>query len=112
LPEVRFSNGDLWPDNLIVRDQQLAGVIDFTNAGFSDPIYEFLLPFFVAPELRGRGIEERYFRRMGFDPDTLSWYHGLEYFDTWHWVRSTGEPFVQYTAERLVAALERWLDEA
>jgi len=111
LPAVRFSNGDLWPDNLIVQDQQLAGVIDFANAGFSDPIYEFLLPFFVRPELCGRGIEERYCRRMGFDPDTLPWYRGLEYFDTWHWVLAIGKPFVHHTADSLAAALNRWLDE-
>jgi len=112
LPVVRFSNGDLWLDNLIVRGRQLAAVIDFENAGFSDPIYEFLLPFFVCPELRGRGIEERYCQRMGFDPDSLPWYRGLEYFDTWHWVLKTGQPFVHHTAASLAAALRRWLDKA
>ena len=71
LPELRFSNGDLWPDNLIVRDGQLAGVIDWALSGFSDPIFEFLLPFFLRPALRGRGIEERYCQRMGFDPAVL-----------------------------------------
>ncbi|MGD2207410.1 MAG: phosphotransferase [Anaerolineae bacterium] len=110
LPAVRFSNGDLWPDNLIVRDQQLVGIIDWTNAGFTDPIYEFLLPFFVRPELRGRGLEERYCRLMGFDPAALPWYRGLEYFDTWHWVLKTGEPFEHYTVDRLAAALTHWLD--
>jgi len=109
-PAVRFSNGDLWLDNLIVRDGQLAGVIDFENAGFSDPIYEFLLPFFVSPGLRGRGLEERYCERMGFDAGLLGWYQGLEYFDTWHWVNTTGEPFEHYTSEKLQIALQRWLD--
>lgn len=108
-PEARFSNGDLWLDNLIVRERQLVGVIDFENAGFSDPIYEFLLSFFVSPELRDRGIEQRYYQRMGFDADTLHWYHGLEYFDTWHWVRSTGEPFNQYNDESLTEELKKWL---
>ncbi|HEY45051.1 MAG TPA: phosphotransferase [Anaerolineae bacterium] len=111
LPSVRFSNGDLWLDNLIVRNQQIVGVIDFENAGFSDPIYEFLLPFFVSPGLLDRGIEERYFERMGFDPNTLPWYHALEYFDTWHWVLLKGEPFVHHTADSLRAALKQWLDE-
>lgn len=111
LPAVRFSNGDLWLDNMLVRDRQLVGVIDFESAGFSDPIFEFLLPFFVSPELRGRGIEERYCRRMGFDPSVLSWYRGLEYLDTWHWVMSTGEPFVHYSAENLPIALENWLSD-
>jgi aminoglycoside phosphotransferase (APT) family kinase protein len=110
LPDFRFSNGDLWPDNLIVRDKKLAGVIDWEHAGFSDPIFELLLPFFVAPELRGRGLEERYCRRMGFDPAVLPWYHALEYYDTWHWVEQLGEPFEQYTAGGLSAALARWLD--
>jgi aminoglycoside phosphotransferase (APT) family kinase protein len=110
-PAVRFSNGDLWLDNLIVRDGQLAGIVDFENAGFSDPIYEFLLPFFVSPGLRGRGIEERYCERMGFDAGVLRWYRGLEYFDTWCWVKKTGKPFEHYTSEKLQRALERWLDE-
>jgi aminoglycoside phosphotransferase (APT) family kinase protein len=109
-PAVRFSNGDLWLDNLIVRDKQLAGVIDFENAGFSDPIYEFLLPFFVSPQLRGMGVEERYCERMGFDVGLLGWYHGLEYFDTWHWVKATGKPFEQYTSQNLRDALESWLE--
>jgi aminoglycoside phosphotransferase (APT) family kinase protein len=112
LPAVRFSNGDLWLDNLIARDRKLTGVIDFENAGFSDPIYEFLLPFFVSPGLRGRGIEERYCKRMGFDVALLKWYRGLEYFDTWHWVEATGESFEHYTSENLQVALESWLDEA
>jgi aminoglycoside phosphotransferase (APT) family kinase protein len=107
----RFSNGDLWLDNLIVHDRKLTGVIDFENAGFSDPIYEFLLSFFVRPELCGRGIEERYCQRMGFDPGLLPWYRGLEYFDTWHWVMKTGQPFERHTSESLPAALERWLDQ-
>lgn len=111
LPEMRFSNGDLWLDNFIVRDEQLAGIIDFANAVFSDPIYEFLLSFFVCSELQGRGIEERYCQRMGFDLGTLPWYHGLEYLDTWHWVLLTGEPFVHHTDESLRADLEKWLDE-
>jgi aminoglycoside phosphotransferase (APT) family kinase protein len=108
-PPPRFSNGDLWLDNLIVRDRRLVGVIDFEGAGFSDPIFEFLLSFFVSPELRGRGTEERYCRRMGFDPALLPWYRGLEVFDTWRWVMATGRPFVHYTAENLAEALEDWL---
>ena len=39
LQGARFSNGDLWLDNQIIRNRQLVGVIDFENAGFSDPIY-------------------------------------------------------------------------
>jgi aminoglycoside phosphotransferase (APT) family kinase protein len=108
-PEVRFSNGDLWLDNFLVRDRQLVGVIDFEGAGFSDPIFEFLLSFFVSPTLQGRGIEERYCRRIGYDPSILLWYHGLEFFDTWGWVVKTGKSFVHQTAESLEANLEQWL---
>jgi len=111
LPEVRFGNGDLWLDNFLVRDEKLAGVIDFTNAGFSDPIYEFLLSFFACPGLRGRGIEQRYCQRIGVDPEILHWYHGLEYFDTLRWVLASGEPFEQHTEESLEKDLIRWLDE-
>jgi aminoglycoside phosphotransferase (APT) family kinase protein len=110
LPETRFSNGDLWLDNFIVRNRELAGVIDFANAGFSDPIYEFLLSPFLNPVLRERGLEERYCQKLGVDPGVLRWYHGLEYFDSWHWVLKTGQPYEQHTAEDLRAGLERWLD--
>ena len=110
-PSIRFSNGDLWLDNFIVRERQLAGVIDFQNATFSDPIYEFLLSFFVVPELQGRGIEARFCRRIGCDPAILQWYHGLEYLDTWRWVLVTGEPFVHHTAESLEMNLQAWLAE-
>jgi aminoglycoside phosphotransferase (APT) family kinase protein len=109
LPETRFSNGDLWLDNFLVRDRQLVGVIDFEGAGFSDPIFEFLLSFFVSPGLQRRGIEEHFCQRIGYDPTILVWYHGLEFFDTWHWVVKTGEPFVHYTADSLETDLEKWL---
>jgi aminoglycoside phosphotransferase (APT) family kinase protein len=110
LPGTRFSNGDLWPDNMIVREGRLAGIIDWALAGFSDPVFEFLLPFFLRPPLRGRGIEARYCQRMGFDPEILPWYHGLEFFDSWRWVLVTGEPYEQHTADSLQADLARWLE--
>ncbi len=108
-PALRFSNGDLWLDNFIVRDRKLAGVIDFQNAAFSDPIFEFLLSFFVSPELQGRGVEERYCLRLGYDPAILHWYHGLELLDTWAYVLSSGESFVHHTAQSLEADLRKWL---
>ena len=111
LPPVRFSNGDLWLDNFIVQDGKLAGVIDFQGAAFSDPVFEFLLSFFVSPELQGRGIEERFCQRIGVDPAVLHWYHGLEYFDVWSWTLSTGKNFVHHTAESLEMNLKNWLDE-
>lgn len=109
LPAARFSNGDLWPENLLVRNRVLVGVIDWQHAGLSDPIYEFLLPFFLVPELRGRGIEQRYCARMGFDSRMLHWYHGLEFFDSLRWVLKTGEPYMIHTADSLRDDLTRWL---
>lgn len=110
-PGDRFSNGDLWPENLLVRGRQLVGIIDWQHAGFTDPLFEFLLPFFLVPELRGRGIEEAYCERMGFDPAVLAWYHGLEFFDSLRWVLKLGEPYEMHTAESLKRDLERWLAE-
>jgi len=109
LPETTFSNGDLWPENLLVRDRRLVGVIDWQHAGWSDPIFEFLLPFFLVPDLRNRGIEARYCERQGFDPASLDWYHGVEYFDSLSFVLKTGEPYEMHTAESLRKDLERWL---
>jgi aminoglycoside phosphotransferase (APT) family kinase protein len=109
-PELCFSNGDLWLDNILVKDRKLIGVIDFEQAGFSDPIYEFLLPFFNEPRLRGRGIEERYCALLGVDPASLRWYHGLEYFDTLYYVEKSGKAFNQYSSGRLREELEQWLN--
>jgi aminoglycoside phosphotransferase (APT) family kinase protein len=108
-PPVLFSNGDLWLENFITRDQKLAGVIDFQHAGFSDPIFEFLLSFFVSPELKGRGIEERYCDRIGVDPIILHWYRGLEFFDAWRWTFISGKSFVHHTADSLQADIKNWL---
>ena len=110
LPALRFSNGDLWLDNFIVKDGKLAGVIDFQNAAFSDPLFEFLLSFFVSPELQGRGIEERFCQRLGMDPAILHWYRGLEYFDVLPWLLETGKNFVHHTAASAEANLQKWLD--
>lgn len=111
LPSVRFSNGDLWLDNFIVNEGKLAGVIDFQGAGFSDPVYEFLLSFFVSPQLQGRGIEERFCQQVGIDPGVLHWYHGLEYFEVWPWLLSTGKNFVHHTAQSVEVSLKNWLGE-
>lgn len=112
LPEMRFSNGDLWPENFLVRNGRLMGIIDWALAGFSDPIFEFLLAFFLRPSLRGRGLEARYCGRMGFEPGLLPWYHGLEFLDSWRWVRQLGEPYEQHTDDSLAADLARWLEES
>ncbi len=110
LPPVKFSNGDLWLENFIIKDQKLAGVIDFANASFSDPIFEFLLSFFASRELQGRGIEERFCFLNGYDPALLNWYHGLEFYDTLRWVLKTGEDFVHHSAASLEKDLQNWLD--
>ncbi len=107
---VKFSNGDLWLENFIVQDHQLAGVIDFQGASFTDPLYEFLLSFFVSPQLQGRGLEERFCARLGCDPAILVWYHGLEFFETYRYVLLSGEDFVQHSVHSLEADMTRWLE--
>jgi aminoglycoside phosphotransferase (APT) family kinase protein len=111
LPALRFSNGDLWLDNFIIHDKKLAGIIDFEGAMFSDPIYEFLLSFFVSPVLQGHGTEARYCERIGYDPAILNWYHGLEYFEVLCWALLSGKGFVHHTADSLQADLKKWLND-
>ncbi|KAA3642807.1 MAG: hypothetical protein DWQ07_19980 [Chloroflexi bacterium] len=110
LAQTCFSNGDLYPDNMLVKDKTLVAVIDFANASVSDPLYEFLLTFFVHPELRGRGIEENFCESKGIDSKVLPWYHALEYFDTWRWVSKYGEPFVGYDEDRLRSTMQKWVE--
>ncbi len=107
-PALRFSNGDLYPDNIRIKNKKISGIIDFAFAGFSDPLYEFLLPFFLHPELRGRGIEKRYCRILGIDPDALQWYHMLEYFDSLRWILKSGQNYGYHTAESIITELTRY----
>lgn len=109
LPETYFSNGDLYPDNFIVRERQLVGVIDFANASFGDPLFEFMLPTFIHRELRGRGLEERFCARLGIDLVDLGWYHVLEYYDLWGFLAGTTDDFVGHTAESVRQVLDGWL---
>lgn len=105
----RFSNGDLYPANFIVHEKVLAGVIDWEKAGFTDPIYEFWIVFSAHPQLRGRGLEERYFNRMGFDVERLHWYRGLEGLASWVWVERAGQSFHDQTTDNLQRGLQQWL---
>ena len=56
------------------------------------------------------GSETRYCERIGCDPATLHWYHGLEYLDTWRWVLKTGEDFEGHSVETIEADLQCRLD--
>ena len=69
-----------------------------------------LLASMMTAGVAGAGIP-LLLRRMGFDPELLPWYHGLELFDSWRWVRHTGKPYEQHTDERLRGGLGRWLDQ-
>lgn len=108
LPPVRFSNGDLYPANFRVKNRELVAVIDFANASYSDPVFEFLLVFFIHPELRGRGIEERFCRLVGVDPAVLPWYHVLEFYDLWGYLAGTEDAFARYDAEKIRMILSQW----
>ncbi len=109
VPATAFSNGDLWPENILVKERQLVGVVDWQHAGWTDPIFEFLLPFFLVPELRDLGVEERFVEAKGCDPGILYWYHGVEFFDSLSIVTKLGEPYEMHTEESLTRDLERWL---
>jgi aminoglycoside phosphotransferase (APT) family kinase protein len=109
LPEVRFGNGDLSPGNMIVRDGKLAGIVDFEFAGFFDPLYEFMAPFGWCPELRDKGLEERYCKRTGFPLKVINWYHAACQFGLW--LEMVSNPKAECegcTAESCRTYLEQW----
>ena len=108
-PALRFSNGDLWPDNLLFRDNKLAGVIDFESVMFSDPLFEFLNLGFVSPMLRASGLEERYCQLMGFAPALLPWYRVAELYVSWPLLAARDATFMGHSAASLRADLARWL---
>jgi len=83
LLQPRFGNGDLTPSNMLVRDGKLVGLVDFEFAGFFDPIMEFLAPFGWSPELRNRGLEERFCARSGFEIEILDWYRAAALLGWW-----------------------------
>jgi aminoglycoside phosphotransferase (APT) family kinase protein len=88
-------HGDMHAFNLILRDGQVAAVIDWTNARLAEPefdvAYSALLleqlpidaPAFIRPLLRraGRHAARRfvaeYRKRRALDPDKLAWYDAL-----------------------------------
>jgi aminoglycoside phosphotransferase (APT) family kinase protein len=58
-------HGDLLPGNLLVRDQRLCGVIDWSGAGVGDPACDAMVAWSLPPQAR------RTFRRaVGFDDAT------------------------------------------
>jgi aminoglycoside phosphotransferase (APT) family kinase protein len=58
-------HGDLLPGNVLVRDQRLCGVIDWSGAGVGDPACDAMVAWSLPPQAR------RTFRRaLGFDDAT------------------------------------------
>lgn len=95
---------DLGPDNLIMRDDRLVGVIDFL-LGVGDPAPD-LLPAWLVFSGDARDV---YLDELGYDPETrrraLAWLllpalEGLSYF------RNSRPDFVQRSRHHLELALE------
>jgi len=108
--EPRFGNGDLNPMNMLINDRELAGVIDFEFAGFSDPMFEFMSPICWYPQMRQRGLEERFCERNGFDLDIIEWYRALVLFGTW--LGMLANPCVEGEGRTAVSCrqeLEQWI---
>jgi len=109
--EPRFGNGDLNPSNVLVRDGKLAGLIDFEFAGFFDPLWEFIAPFGWSPELRNRGLEERFCRQSGFDLELLDWYRAAALFGWWLGLLADPRAHYEgYTASSCRRQLEMWIE--
>ena len=61
---VRFQHDDYHPANLIVRDRNLAGVVDFNRCDWGDPVEDFYkVPWFTVPISKpfARGQVKGYF---------------------------------------------------
>ena len=76
--EIAFSHGDLWPGNLLFRDDKLSAVLDWENAKFAPPLYDLAIARMDAYIVLGREctnkLTETYFNTSGRDQDDLSYW--------------------------------------
>jgi len=67
-------------------------------------MFEFMSPICWYPQMRQRGLEERFCERNGFDLDIIEWYWTLALFCTWFGMlanpRSECEDAQQFLADK------------
>ncbi len=87
-----WTHGDLLAANIIVRDGELAGVIDWSCAGIGDPACDAQIAWFFPPEQRAEFREA-----LGFDDSTWARARG--------WVVWQTAMFIPYYAETIPDAV-------
>jgi aminoglycoside phosphotransferase (APT) family kinase protein len=76
-PLPAFGNGDLNPQNFIVRPDGSVAVVDWEYAGFNDPLAEIMLMHTWPPEapfLHSYPVARVYCEQAGLDAGLLAWY--------------------------------------
>ena len=87
-----WTHGDLLAANLIMRDDSLAGVIDWSGTGIGDPACDAQLAWFFPPEQRTVFLDA-----LGFDGATRARARG--------WVVWQTAMFIPYYAETIPDAV-------
>jgi len=84
-------HGDLLPGNIVVRDDQVVGIIDWGAAGVGDPACDAMVGWSMPPEAR-----TVFFGELGFDAATLARARG--------WVIHQAALFIPYYTQTLPEA--------
>jgi len=98
-------HGDLGPHHLLVRDDRVVGVIDWSDARVGDPALDLAWALFDAPEAFAEAVATTY----GADDDELSraldWYRLTPWYDVL-WGQGPGGPsFVESGLAGIAARL-------
>lgn len=105
----RFDNGDLSPENVLVRGRRLAAMVDFEFAGFRDPFLSFLTAVRSHGALQGKGLEAAFCRRFRLDPSRLPWYRAFVSYRAWFWMtRDRRSSLEDWALEDCRREMEGW----
>jgi aminoglycoside phosphotransferase (APT) family kinase protein/8-oxo-dGTP pyrophosphatase MutT (NUDIX family) len=104
-PPTGLIHGDLGPHHLLVRDDRVVGVIDWSDARVGDPALDLAWALYDAPEAFAEAVATTY----GADDDELSraldWYRLTPWYDVLWGQGPGGGTFVESGLAGIVARL-------